>query len=434
MMQGSIAFILHAGVAMATLARSAAAAVEEADTWGGRKEHPAIVNPVLGDEPGSVLSLRGEWEFSTSGWATSPDGPVVYSDGATVCDLAYANKAAVTLYAVWAERDWAMPDYLDTPGLTFESEGGLEWSGDWEEFKVGGASLTSGELPPSEIEGEWTNTVLRTTVLGEGSLSFWWKVSCEPEDEDYGEWYDFAMFSVDGVEVERIAGESGWRQVECVVSGAGTHVLEWAFLRDDYDEDGANYDNALWVDGVEWTPAPVTVTFAAGVGANGETPTGTAPAAVTQFAGYALALPGCGTLENAPYVFMGWTDGETVYAAGDTYVFGSADVTLTAVWELRTWTLAEAVDAVALSFTTGGTTDWAVDATTGWTNGVSAKSGAVANGQSSWIETSVTGQGTLAFRWKVMGGIYRNNPFAYAKVEVDGTQIASTHLTDGWEG
>ena len=34
-------------------------------TWGGREEHPAVVNPVLGNEPGSVVSLRGEWEFSS---------------------------------------------------------------------------------------------------------------------------------------------------------------------------------------------------------------------------------------------------------------------------------------------------------------------------------------------------------------------------------
>ena len=33
-------------------------------TWGGREEHLAVVNPVLGNEPGSVISLRGEWEFS----------------------------------------------------------------------------------------------------------------------------------------------------------------------------------------------------------------------------------------------------------------------------------------------------------------------------------------------------------------------------------
>ena len=39
--------------------------VKELDlTWGGRKEHPAVVNPVLENESGSVLSLRGEWEFT----------------------------------------------------------------------------------------------------------------------------------------------------------------------------------------------------------------------------------------------------------------------------------------------------------------------------------------------------------------------------------
>lgn len=33
-------------------------------TWGGREEHPAVVNPVMGNEEGCVVSLRGEWEFS----------------------------------------------------------------------------------------------------------------------------------------------------------------------------------------------------------------------------------------------------------------------------------------------------------------------------------------------------------------------------------
>ena len=32
-------------------------------TWGGREEHPAVVNPVMGNEEGCVVSLRGEWEF-----------------------------------------------------------------------------------------------------------------------------------------------------------------------------------------------------------------------------------------------------------------------------------------------------------------------------------------------------------------------------------
>ena len=34
----------------------------ESLTWGGREEHPAVVNPVMG-QTADVISLRGEWEF-----------------------------------------------------------------------------------------------------------------------------------------------------------------------------------------------------------------------------------------------------------------------------------------------------------------------------------------------------------------------------------
>lgn len=32
------------------------------ELWGGRKAHPAVVNPVLGEDPSRVISLCGEWE------------------------------------------------------------------------------------------------------------------------------------------------------------------------------------------------------------------------------------------------------------------------------------------------------------------------------------------------------------------------------------
>ena len=37
---------------------------EAACAWGGRREHLAVVNPVVENEKGSVVSLRGEWEFA----------------------------------------------------------------------------------------------------------------------------------------------------------------------------------------------------------------------------------------------------------------------------------------------------------------------------------------------------------------------------------
>ena len=35
----------------------------ESLSWGGREEHPAVVNPVMGQAAADVVSLRGEWEF-----------------------------------------------------------------------------------------------------------------------------------------------------------------------------------------------------------------------------------------------------------------------------------------------------------------------------------------------------------------------------------
>ena len=48
----------------AMLAVAAQAEETENFTWGGRDEHPAVVNPVLGEDASAVISLRGEWEFS----------------------------------------------------------------------------------------------------------------------------------------------------------------------------------------------------------------------------------------------------------------------------------------------------------------------------------------------------------------------------------
>ena len=378
---------------------------------------------------GATLSECGFMRvgYAFAGWATEPDGEVVYTNAAEVLNLAYEQGASVTLYAVWAAREWTLADYVDCGNLEFSNDAAAVWTPDSTTYKTGGASLRNGVIDAA-AEGGRTNTTLTATVVGAGSGSFWWKVNCEEMDDEYDEWYDYAVFMIDGVEIAKIAGDSGWRQVEYAVTGAGPHVLAWTFSRDDYDDDGATWQDCAWVDGVVWTPTPVTVTFAAG----GAT-VGTVPEAVTKYEGYELTLPGAGTLVNSPYVFMGWSDGETTYASGMMYVFGSTNVTLTAVWGEKVWTLGEAVDAGMLSFTTGGDADWSVDGSTGWTNGVSAKSGTVTSGQSSWIEVTVNSAGTLSFRWNVIGGIYRNTPFAYAKMEVDGAQQAQEYRTDGWK-
>jgi uncharacterized repeat protein (TIGR02543 family) len=380
------------------------------------------------DEPAQLSAAVFTWGHKKFvGWSAVSDGGVEYADGEVVENLTADAGGVVALYAVWDEFGWTLSECVDAPDLAMANDEASPWVTDWMTFKVGEMSLRSGVVPVAE-EGERTSSTLTATLKGEGTFSFWWKVSCEDMDELYGEWYDYAVFTVDGVEVAKIAGVTGWQQVQYAVSGTGTHTLTWTFTRDDWDEEGTTYENAAWVDGVVWTPTPVRVTFNAGGATEG-----TVPQSVVKYMGYELELPDAGTLAKSGYLFLGWSDGATTYAPGAVYVVPRNNVTLTAVWKLKVWTLGEAVDAQVLPFATGGNSNWTVDTAYGWTNGVSAKSGAVAEGQSSWIETTVSGAGTFAFSWNVMGGIYRGTPFAYAKVELDGVEQAQEYATSGWK-
>ena len=44
--------------------------------------------------------------YNFAGWSTSPNGPVVYANGASVSNLANTSGARVDLYAVWSETPW----------------------------------------------------------------------------------------------------------------------------------------------------------------------------------------------------------------------------------------------------------------------------------------------------------------------------------------
>jgi hypothetical protein len=54
-----------------------------------------------------------------------------------------------------------------------------------------------------------------------------------------------------------------------------------------------------------------------------------------------------------------------------------------------------------LSFTTGGNADWFSQAATSYHDGDAAQSGDIAHEQESWLQTTVSGAGTVSFYWKV---------------------------------
>ena len=173
-----------------------------------------------------------------------------------------------------------------------------------------------------------------------GRLSFWWKASSE-SDEDLV--FDYAYLSIDGVpqgtlltaneeyELDGIAigGKTGWQQVVLNVTGSGVHTIRWTYCKDEVDE-GDTGEDCVWLDDVVFTPL-VSATFNLGGG------TGTTPAGFSESAGTVVTLPGQDGFSRTDYLFNGWSDGATLYAAGAQYTMPYADVTLTAQWTKKTF-------------------------------------------------------------------------------------------------
>ena len=91
--------------------------------------------------------------------------------------------------------------------------------------------------------------------------------------------------------------------------------------------------------------------------------------------------------------------------------------------------LSEALDT-ALSFTTGGSSDWFAQTTTSRYGGDAAQSGDISHRQDSWMQTTVSGTGTLKFYWKVSS----KEDFDFLEFYIDGSLQDNISGSDGdWE-
>ncbi len=131
------------------------------------------------------------------------------------------------------------------------------------------------------------------------------------------------------------------------------------FTYEGFTFDGWRYNETTYQAGAEFTmpaanvefkavwkadgPTEYTVTYAKG---EGEV-TGDLPEAVQKASGAKFELPAVGNLANEGYAFVGWSDGETVYAAGAEYTMPAKAVTFTALWKLTTYGIADMVGVYA---------------------------------------------------------------------------------------
>ena len=139
--------------------------------------------------------------------------------------------------------------------------------------KVGGSCAVSGAL---DDDGEEESTWLEAKVYGKGTLTFWWRVNCEPDPRAGKFTYDFAAFEADNEVVVQKDGESEWMQVTKAFTTDGEHVIRWSYNTDGWPSD--DYDGCVWVDGVAWSgsAAPEEQTRPTIKGDEGATVTGDA--------------------------------------------------------------------------------------------------------------------------------------------------------------
>ena len=310
-----------------------------------------------------------------------------------------SRVARVSVLPVAGAGDLA--DALDTSGLVWTVTGAPAWFPQSTVTHDGEDAMQSGAIGHSQI------TSLQTTVTGPGTVGFWWKVSSEPSN-------DRLLFSIGSSEKSRITGNSAWQWKTFTVS-SGPQVLKWTYSKNSSKTNGLD---AAWLDEVRYVPnspptAPVIAVQPAGTNVD-------AGAKVT----FTVGVLGSPTLK-----YQWQSNGTNLVNDSTAGVSGATTATLT-LSGVQPWraglysviisnaagavtsapaplvippvlTLAEALDAPALLWTTSGTPPWIGQTNVSFDGTDAARSGTIADGKSCSMQTTVLGPGLLTFLWKV---------------------------------
>ena len=399
---------------------------------------------------------------------------------------------------VTANYERAPLSFAEATGINGEwrTGGDVGWYAEWSDIAHDGLNhLHSGGIGNSQVS--WIETVVTNT----GVVSFWWKASSEAYRNEI---FDFVTFSVDGVDIVAIGGETDWTNVTYLVTGNGAHVLRWTYSKDEVDEEG---EDCAWLDAVQYE-RKVAVSFSGGSEAEGEP-----PEAIVVALGESIALPGAASLVRAKYDFVGWRHGDSVWAASEAFMPGEVDIVLTAEWSAKIvtrptisvaerfsgestavtiscetpgavirytldgsepmdggavyvgefaltdtatikavatldgWfdsemamvrsvrvpqTPGDCLNAGGLAFRSGGAAEWTPDLDTTHDGEASARSGAIGDGQMSWIETDVVGGGAVSFWCKVSSEASKKRVYDYLRFIVDGETVLDVGGDTGW--
>ena len=291
--------------------------------------------------------------------------------------------AALLGFAAQADFNTA----LDCNELTFTTGGNANWFEQTTEAKFGESAMRSGSITSGQ------QTWIETTIPNDGMLSFWWKTSSEED-------YDELSVTVGNAQMAAISGTGGgWSRKS--ISVAAGRTVRWVYAKDGSEDEGSD---CAWLDGVEFMPAPesMTVTFVTN-GGDEIAPTNVAPGVTYG----ELPVPH----REGDGEFDGWCLDENLTEkarSGDLVEF--CNHTIYARWLLHVSRL----NGDGLEFTTAGDDDdflpWKAVEAAGASGGYAACGPTSEYSTYGYLYLSTTnGSGALSYKWKIDGDSSRGS-------------------------
>ncbi len=224
----------------------------------------ATTAPLIGETTGNI---GGHWGYA--GYTGLADDVQIYSGTLSAADVInlFASPGTTITDAI-SSSSWssaALATALNTTNLTWTIVGDAPWFSETDNTSGGTSALQSSPLLDSQ------SAIVKTTVTGPGTLTFYW--SCMADDDSFD-----LEFDLDGNYFDDINGDYSWSQDPQVGATllsfpipAGVHVLSWN--ANTFYDTGSSPEDAGWLDDVVYIPAvqgplPVTLVSPAVVGTN----------------------------------------------------------------------------------------------------------------------------------------------------------------------
>ena len=242
--------------------------------WEIDPESLVVAVPVITPADGSTFKTE---TCTVTITCATPDAVIYYTTNGRTPTAAERYRytgsftiSGTTTITAFAAKNGNVSDYVEAT-ITYVEPVPLTWKGVLDEPKLG-AVTTGGEAEWQMVEDAAAKvgesfavsgivadddeaehvTWLKATVSGKGTLSFWWRVNCEPDPRGRFT-YDHGKITIDGNIVDCKDGITDWMNYTTTFDTDGEHEITWTYTSDGYPADGGDYAGRMWVDGLSWS-------------------------------------------------------------------------------------------------------------------------------------------------------------------------------------